>query len=77
MAARRKAKIIIALTALPSGWVLAPSVSAQWHSWQCSQNLRGPFLRAILQTKVEASASGGLTQNCSWPGWRRYFWSTL
>ena len=31
------------------------SVSAQWHWWQCSQNLHGLFLRAVVTTKVEAS----------------------
>ena len=25
------------------------SVSGQWHSWQCSQKLSGPFLRAVMQ----------------------------
>ena len=28
-------------------------VSAWWHSWQCSQKLCGPFLRAVLLTNVK------------------------
>jgi len=29
------------------------STNARWQSCQCSQNLRGHFMRAILPTKVE------------------------
>jgi len=49
-------KIITALITLPPGRVSVLSVSAQWYSWQCSQNIHGPLLRAVLPMQVEESA---------------------
>jgi len=40
------------------------SISARLQSWQCSQNLRGSFLRAVLPRKVKAVAGDRKTK-CS------------
>ena len=50
-------QIITALTTSPPRWVWHISVNVHWQSWQCSQNLCGPFLRAVLPTNVKAGYS--------------------
>ena len=42
-------------------------ISYDSKSWQCSQNLHGPFLRAVLPTKVKAGAwaDGKTKQRCN------------
>ena len=54
-------QIITALTTSPPGWVWHISVNVRWQSWQCSQNLCEPFLRAVLPmiVKVGHSSNSG------------------
>ena len=52
LVARRKPKIITALTTLPPGWVSASLHQYTISRW-CGQNLHGHFLRVILPIIVE------------------------
>jgi len=49
-------KIITALTTTPPGWVLAHKCQCATAIMPVQSQYLGPFLRAVLPTKVEASA---------------------
>ena len=56
MAAKGKTRLLQQSQLSQHGEFWHVSVSEQQRSWLCGQNLRGPFVRAVLATKLEESA---------------------